>query len=104
MKLLKHFLVRHNDLHQVVMSSNNYFGENSRQFREILAGYSEMLRLQLIGNCSKKQKMHLERKGANCFGVYTSGVYSVFFCAVESLSLEDCKAILEILFKWLKEE
>jgi|JI6StandDraft_1071083.scaffolds.fasta_scaffold04040_9 hypothetical protein len=86
------------------MSSENYFGKNSRQFREVLNGYAELLRLQLVANCTRKQKMHLERRGSNCLGVYTAGVYSVFFCASESLSLEDCKGVLEALFKWLKEE
>jgi hypothetical protein len=78
-KMLKHFLIRHNDLNQLVMSSFNYFGRNEKQFKGILNSYAEIHRLQLITNCNRKQKMHLEKRNESTVGVYTAGVYSVFF-------------------------
>jgi hypothetical protein len=102
-KMLKHFLVKHNDLNQLVMSSYNYFGQNDQQFKGILNTYAEVQRLQLIANCNRKQKMHLEKRNESTVGVYTTGVYSIFFSGVESLSLDEVKVILEGLFKWLKE-
>jgi replication initiation and membrane attachment protein DnaB len=65
-KMLKHFLIRHNDLNQLVMSSFNYFGRNEKQFKGILN------QLQ-----SQAEDASGKTKRVNCWSLYSRSVLSI---------------------------